>query len=76
MMPSGVPSSSLREYRLPMLTEESSTRLEMPSSRSFWPRRLIRGLKSGWLDRGTRRTFVGATGGGKERTLYSVNFVY
>ena len=68
VMPSGVPSSSFLEYLLPMLAEESSTRFEMFICRSFWPMRWIRGLKSGWLESGTRRTLVGATGGGKDRT--------
>lgn len=35
VMPRGVPSSSFRLYRLPMLAEESSTRLETPRLRSF-----------------------------------------
>ena len=51
-----------------MVAEELSTRLEIPSSRSFWPKRWIKGLKSECPDKGTRRTFVGAIGGGKERT--------
>ena len=68
VIPSGVPSSSFLEYRLPILAEESSTRLEIPSDRNFWPMRCTNGLKSRWEERGTRRTFVGAMGGGNERT--------
>ena len=37
VIPSGVPNSSFLEYRLPMLAEESSTRLDMPSWRSLRP---------------------------------------
>ena len=68
MMPNGVPNSSFLEYRFPILTEESSTRFEMPSWRSLEPTVRIKGLKRGSFERGTIRTLVGATGGGKERT--------
>jgi hypothetical protein len=66
--PKGVPSSSLREYRLPMETLESSTREDTLRARRRRERRSTAGLKSGDLERGTMRTFVGATMGGKERT--------
>lgn len=69
VMPSGVPSSSFREYRLPIDAPESSTRLEIPSRRNFWLNRFTRGFRSGWPpDKGTSSTLVGAIGGGKERT--------
>jgi hypothetical protein len=51
-----------------MDAEESSTRLETPSARSLLDMCLIRGLKLSWAERGTSRTLVGATGGGKDRT--------
>ena len=68
VIPNGVPSSSLREYRLPILAEESSTRLEIPIRRSLVIRRLARGANVWWVERGTIRTLVGAITGGKERT--------
>jgi hypothetical protein len=68
VMPRGVPSSSLRLYRLPMDAEESSILLETPMDRSLSEMCLIKGLKLSWEERGTRRTFVGAMVGGKERT--------
>ena len=68
VMPSGVPSSSLREYRFPMDAEESSILLGIPRRRSLVVSLEMKGLKSAWLERGTMRTLVGATMGGKERT--------
>ncbi len=68
VMPRGVPSSSFRAYRLPILADESSVLLEMPNRRSFAVTFWRIGLKSALLDSGTRRTFVGATPGGNDRT--------
>lgn len=59
-----------------MLTLELSTRLQMPSCvRSFRDRRLIMGVKDGFVERGTRRTFVGVIEGGSERAcMYIVSW--
>jgi len=46
-------------------------RVERPRVRSAEVKVAIRGLKRGLEERGTRRTFVGAIAGGKERTARS-----
>jgi hypothetical protein len=53
---------------LPIEAEEASTLLETPRLRSLRESSRMKGLKLSWPERGTMRTFVGATVGGKERT--------
>jgi len=66
--PRGVPSSSLREYRLPILTVELSTRFVIPSVRKRCVSLRTRGVKLEFEESGTMRTLIGATIGGSERT--------
>ena len=67
-MPKGVPSSSFREYRFPILADDESILLEMPIFRNLVVSFLKNGSKLCELDNGTSRTFVGATVGGKDNT--------
>jgi len=68
VIPKGVPSSSFREYRLPILADESSTVWEIPRLRSRAESFLTWEAKPGERERGTMRTFDGATRGGIEKT--------
>ena len=61
-------SSWVSSYLLPMEALESSTLVDNPWSRSTLVRLATSGLKSGFADKGTSRTLVGAIAGGNERT--------
>lgn len=67
VIPSGVPSSSFREYRFPMLADESSMRFEIPRTRRRCDSFRTIGEKSGCVESGTIKTFVGATAGGSDK---------
>lgn len=68
VIPNGVPSSSLRAYRLPILLEELSMLFEIPMLRNLRDSSLTIGMNVLLLDSGTIKTFVGAISGGSEST--------
>lgn len=66
----GVPSSSFLAYRLPIETLEESTLLAIPRALRRLASDLTAGRKAGLFERGTRRTLVGATRIGNDRTFH------
>lgn len=70
VIPSGVPSSSFRAYRLPIDALDESTLLAMPKKRRRAESRETKGVNWGWAESGMMRTLFGATARGRDKTCY------